>query len=109
MVFYRSDSGDLARRLLVLSHGMGTTAKSLHPASPIEEFLAFDSKGQSVVLRRSSEHPGSPVSQSSSEKKSEFRLASPAGDHSANAGGFGFFSEFHEVRRRLQAQGLLKR
>lgn len=88
---------------------MGTAAKSLHPAPHIEEFLAYDSKGQSVVLRRSSEHPGGSLPQAPSEKKSEFRLAAPTGDHSANAGGFGFFSEFQEVRKRLQAQGLLKR
>lgn len=89
---------------------MGTAAKSLHPTPAIEEFLDYDSRGHVVVLRRNSEHPGGPVSlQDPSEKKSEFRLSPPAGDRSATAGGLGFFSEFQEVRKRLQAQGLLKR
>ncbi|KAB2842995.1 hypothetical protein F9K50_00790 [bacterium] len=100
----------MAPILLSFNAGMGTAAQSLHPTPTIEEFLDYDSRGQVVVLRRNSEHPGDPLLASApSEKKSEFRLAPSAGDRSATAGGLGFFSEFQEVRKRLQAQGLLKR
>ncbi|MCC7345042.1 MAG: hypothetical protein IT573_08890 [Deltaproteobacteria bacterium] len=96
--------------MLILNPGMGTAAKSLHSTPAIEEFLGYDSRGQAVVLRRSSEHPGDPApAPEPAEKKSEFRLASSTGDRSATAGGLGFFSEFQEVRKRLKAQGLLKR
>lgn len=100
----------MAPVLLILNSGMGTAAKSLHSAPAIEEFLGYDSRGEAVVLRRSSEHPGDPVPAAApSEKKSEFRLSPPTGDRSATAGGLGFFSEFQEVRKRLKAQGLVKR
>lgn len=87
---------------------MGTAAKSTPVSHSIEEFLAYDSRGHIVVLRRNVEHPGDPVDATEARSRPGFSLKTKPGHESQSVGGgFGFFSGFHEVRERLRQKGFL--
>lgn len=74
---------------------MGTSINSQSIASPIEEFLGYDQKGQSVILRRNTSHPGAPAKAPSFESPSEATLTKPI------IGRLRFFGDFHEVKNIL--------
>lgn len=90
---------------------MGTAAKSAHISHSIEEFVDYDSQGHSIVLRRSVEHPGTPLPSSPAKRDTSRNLNdSHLIQNKKNLGsGFGFFSDFKEVRQQLRQKGLISR
>ena len=88
---------------------MGTAAKSAHISHPIEEFVDYDSQGHSVILRRNVEHPGQPLAGTPSKKAPGFSVANVVSTltNKGIGGGFGFFSDFKEVRQQLRQKGLI--
>ena len=79
---------------------MGTAAKTNTSSHPIEEFLGYDSKGQGVVLRRSTLHPG--VEEKPAPAFHQKAASLPERQPSASVkGSFGFFADLPAVRARL--------
>jgi len=79
---------------------MGTAAKTSSSSPPIEEFLGYDSQGHSVVLRRSTEHPGMDEAPAPSFRAPTQTKPAPA----SVKGTFGFFADLQEVRARLRGK-----